>query len=36
MTDEAAGAAFDEGMTGEKAISILSAIYEKALNGVPK
>ena len=36
MTDEAAGAVFDEGMTGEKAASILSAIYEKALNGVPK
>lgn len=36
MTDEAAGAEFDEGMTGEKAASILSAIYEKALNGVPK
>lgn len=36
MTDEASGAEFDEGMTGEKAASILSAIYEKALNGVPK
>lgn len=36
MTDEATGAGFDEGMTGEKAASILSAIYEKALNGIPK
>lgn len=36
MTDEAAGAEFDEGMTGEKTASILSAFYEKALNGVPK
>ena len=33
---KAASAELDEGMTGEKAASILSAIYEKALNGVPK
>ena len=29
-------AGFDEGMTGEKAANILAAIYEKALDGIPK
>lgn len=34
MTEKEAG--FDEGMTGEKAANILTAIYEKALDGIPK
>lgn len=34
MAEKEAG--FDEGMTGEKAANILAAIYEKALNGIPK
>lgn len=36
MSEETANAELDEGMTEEKAASILAAIYEKALDGVPK
>lgn len=34
MAEKEAG--FDEGMTGERAANILAAIYEKALDGIPK